>query len=215
MVKVSETSSYETESSISIQCKFEEQKIIRDLEKSNNKIPKDAVTNKRSKFVATCYCSRRPGYYIKNVYSFNFLITVLSLTLFVIDTKLAQNRISGTFTLILTSFSFKVVTSKTLPAISYLTSLDKYQIINIVYLTMCCVWHSICASLDLEPKEKIIIDKIVLCCFATFFSLIQVVFIVSFMRSYQNIRELKMLEEKYISDSDSQVIEEMDYLSSA
>lgn len=176
---------------------------------------KMSKSNKRSKFVATCFCSRRPGYYLTNVYSFNLLITVLSLTLFVIDTKLAQNRISGTFTLILTSFSFKVVTSKTLPAISYLTSLDKYQIINIVYLTMCCVWHSICASLDLDHERKFFLDKIVLCCFATFFILIQVFFIVSFMKSYQNIRELKMLEEKFISETDPNIVEELDFLSSA
>ena len=83
-------------------------------------------TIKKLKFVAVCKCSRKPLYYLINCYSFNFLITILSLTLFVIDSKLAQNRISGTFTLILTSFSFKVVTSKSLPTISYLTSLDRY-----------------------------------------------------------------------------------------
>jgi hypothetical protein len=93
-------------------------------------------TSRKSKFVAVCTCSRIPLFYLINCYSFNLLITVLSLTLFVIDVKLAQNRISGTFTLILTSFSFKVVTSKSLPTISYLTSLDKYQLCCIIYLAM-------------------------------------------------------------------------------
>ena len=174
------------------------EKLIINLEKSNNKVL-DVQSNQKSNYVVTCFCSRRPGYYIKNVYSFNFLITVLSLTLFVIDTRLAQNRISGTFTLILTSFSFKVVTSKTLPAISYLTSLDKYQIINIVYLTMCCVWHSVCAALNIDFDSKFYLDKIILCCFATFFILIQLVFIISFFKSYQNIRNLKKLEEKFLA----------------
>ena len=147
------------------------------------------------------------------MYSFNFLITVLSLTLFVIDTKLAQNRISGTFTLILTSFSFKVVTSKTLPAISYLTSLDKYQIINIVYLTMCCVWHSVCASLNIEHEKKFYLDKILLCCFGIFFTMIQLYFVFSFMKSYQNIRELKRLEEKFIKNLENiEPIESLDLL---
>ncbi len=174
------------------------EKLIINLEKSNNKVL-DRQSSQKSNYVVTCFCSRRPGYYIKNVYSFNFLITVLSLTLLVIDTRLAQNRISGTFTLILTSFSFKVVTSKTLPAISYLTSLDKYQIINIVYLTMCCVWHSVCAALNIDFDSKFYLDKIILCCFATFFILIQLVFIVSFFKSYQNIRNLKKLEEKFLA----------------
>ena len=167
-------------------------------------------SNKKSKFVATCFCSRRPGYYLTNVYSFNLLITVLSLTLFVIDTKLAQNRISGTFTLILTSFSFKVVTSKTLPTISYLTSLDKYQIINIVYLALCCVWHSVCASLNIEHEKKFYLDKIVLCCFASFFTLIQLIFTLSFIRSYQNIKELKILEDKFTSQLDPFQFQEYD-----
>ena len=107
-------------------------------------------TPRRSKIVATCYVSRNPGYYITNVYSFNCLITILTLTLFITDVESADKRIAGTFKLILTLFTFKIVTSKTLPTISYLTSLDKYQIINIMYLGMCCAWHSIIASVEVS-----------------------------------------------------------------
>jgi hypothetical protein len=128
--------------------------------------------------------------------------------LFVIDTKLAQNRISGTFTLILTSFSFKVVTSKTLPTISYLTSLDKYQIINIVYLALCCVWHSVCASLNIDHEKKFFLDKVVLCCFASVFTLIQLTFTFSFMKSYQKIKALKHLEDKFTKQLDHNQLDE-------
>ena len=38
LVKVSETSSYETESSVSLQVKFEDQKVIKNSQKSNNKV---------------------------------------------------------------------------------------------------------------------------------------------------------------------------------
>ena len=107
---------------------------------------------RRSKIVATCYVSRNPGYYIMNVYSFNCLITILTLTLFIFDVESADKRITGNFTLILTLFTFKIVTSKTLPSISYLTSLDKYQIINILYLGLCCAWHSIIASLQVSNQ---------------------------------------------------------------
>ncbi len=128
--------------------------------------------------------------------------------MFVIDTKLAQNRISGTFTLILTSFSFKVVTSKTLPTISYLTSLDKYQIINIVYLALCCVWHSVCASLNIDHEKKFFLDKVVLCCFASVFTLIQLTFTFSFMKSYQKIKALKHLEDKFTKQLDHNQLDE-------
>ncbi len=105
---------------------------------------------RRSKHVATCLVSRNPGYYIVNVYSFNCLITILTLTLFIINVEGADKRILGTFKLILTLFTFKIVTSKALPTISYLTSLDKYQMINIAYLALCCLWHSLICSLDVS-----------------------------------------------------------------
>ena len=185
------------------------------LSKSSNKLSdlhqvSANRTNRRSKFVASCFCSRRPGYYLTNVYSFNLLITVLSLTLFAIESKMSQNRISGTFTLILTSFSFKIVTSKTLPTISYLTSLDKYQIINIVYLGMCCVWHAVCATLSIDADRKYVLDKIVLSCLATCFILIQVVFGISLAISYQKIKALKELEEKFVSQHNLNIIEDDD-----
>lgn len=137
MVRTSQTASYDdSQNSLNSKTRSESELINRKPVKS--------------KFVASCFVSRNAGYYITNVYLFNLLITILSLTLFVIDIKNAERRISGTFTLILTTFSFKIVTSKTLPTISYLTSLDKYQFINIVYLGVCCVWHSAAVSLNVS-----------------------------------------------------------------
>lgn len=73
------------------------------------KLNKSFLASKRkSKYSATAFCSRRPTYYIANAYSFNFLITVLALTIFSYDLKATHSRISSSFTLILTSFSFKV-----------------------------------------------------------------------------------------------------------
>jgi hypothetical protein len=121
------------------------------------------------------------------------------LTIFAIETRLAQNRISGTFTLILTSVSFKWVTNRNVPTISYMTSLDKYQIVNIFYLVMCCVWHSICSTLDMEYEKKYILDKVVLCMFATFFLSIQVVFSIGLVIAYRRIIKLKQLEKKFLA----------------
>ena len=54
-----------------------------------------------------CFLFTQKGYYITNVYFFNMLITVLSLTIFAFEATKAQNRIGGTFTLILTRLVFK------------------------------------------------------------------------------------------------------------
>jgi hypothetical protein len=189
--------------------KFEE-KASYDVSESKKEL-KRANRIRKAKFVAVCRCSRKPMFYVINAYLFNLLITVLSMTLFAIDSKIAQNRISGTFTLILTSFSFKVVTSKSLPTIAYLTSLDKYQLINIVYLALCCVWHSFCASLNVEPEQKYQLDKIALYSFASFFATIQLIFVVILMKSYRKklkckrdvIRLLKLLDPITLEDNDS------------
>jgi hypothetical protein len=135
MVRVSQTASYDSQ--------------VPATDPDKPKFPR------RSKIAATCYVSRNPGYYMTNVYSFNCLITILTLTLFIIDVESADKRITGTFKLILTLFTFKIVTSKTLPSISYLTSLDKYQIINILYLGMCCAWHSIIASIEVSDPSTL------------------------------------------------------------
>jgi hypothetical protein len=89
------------------------------------------------------------------------------------------------------------VTSKTLPTISYLTSLDKYQIINIVYLGTCCVWHSICSSLNIEESMKIKLDKMIMVLLSTFFILIQLVFLVTLLKSYQKIKKLEKKEIEF------------------
>lgn len=156
------------------------------------------MNRKKSKFVASCFCSRRPAYYLANFYSYNFLITILSLTLFVIDIKFVQSRLSSSFTLILTSFNFKVTTSRSLPTISYLTSLEKYQLINLVYLSLCCCWHSVCASLDMNLDEKKNLDSLVMIIFALTFTMIQFFFIISLFISYKKVKNLCKMERDFI-----------------
>ncbi len=62
---------------------------------------------RKSKICATAFCSRFYWFYIMNAYSFSFIITILALTLFSVDSKSPRN-IQSSFTLILTSFFFKV-----------------------------------------------------------------------------------------------------------
>lgn len=182
MVRTSQTASYD-----------ESNKMLNKIVKSDPLIPKRTFP-RRSKFVATCFVSRNPGYYMINAFSFNCLITILTLTLFIIDVESADKRITGTFKLILTLFTFKIVTSKALPTISYLTSLDKYQLVNILYLGLCCGWHSIIASLNYDHGTKTRIDTIAMGALILFFVIIHSVFIFQLVKSYQKIQKLKREE---------------------
>jgi len=58
---------------------------------------------------ATVYSARRPGFYIINGFFLNFMITVVSLAVFAIDTKTPHFRLQTTFTLLLTAISLKWV----------------------------------------------------------------------------------------------------------
>ena len=172
------------------------------------------------------------GYYIINCYSFNFLITALSLAIFAIETKLAQNRISGTFTLILTryfvislmldltmqimcllslslliSVSFKFVSNRSLPTISYMTSLDMYQIISIVYLASCCVWHSVISVVNKDMAVKTVIDRSVLAAFALFFIVIQIVFAMNIGLGYRKIKKIEQAEAKFVREMHPEVLD--------
>lgn len=171
---------------------------------------------KRSKIVATMFCSRKPVYYLVNFYLYNFLITALALTLFVVDLKFVQNRISSSFTLILTSFNFKIITSKSLPTVSYFTSLEKYQIINLIFLAICCIWHSVIASLNLDLEERFYLDKIVLILFLLVFILIQFIFILSMWISYLKVKMVKEIEKQFVFNlmplDISMEVEPKDYL---
>ena len=156
--------------------------------------------SKRTKLTATCYASRKPWYYITNIYFFNALITVLSLTIFAWDVERAVNRIGGTFTLILTSVSYKTAWSRTMPTISYMTSVDKYQVASIFYLVLCCIWHSSIASLNIINADlKYLLDKIALGMFALFFLTIQLITVISVVVSYKKLKVYKENERNFLS----------------
>ena len=121
---------------------------------------------KTPKFVATCYCSRfiylhflickkiksflilivtkrKSGYYVFNAFFLIFLITLSAMTVFSIDCKMPQSRLQTSYTLLLTSVSFKWVVNRYLPTVSYLTSLDKYSICSIFFLSLLSFWHAL------------------------------------------------------------------------
>lgn len=146
------------------------------------------------KFVVSCYCSRRPGYYLFNAYYLIFLITVSSLTIFAIKPELPQNRLQTTFTLLLTSISFKWVINKSLPTISYLTSLDQYAIVCITFLCALNLWHAIAGALYPGNNE---LDKWLLICFSIVFILINLGFVIWGFRAFKKIRELQNHEKNF------------------
>lgn len=104
--------------------------------RTQSKIGTTSCTNLINLKQLFVFISNRPGYYISNAYFLIFLITISGLTIFSVDCTLPQNRLQTTYTILLTSVSFKWVINRSLPTVSYLTSLDKYAITSIFYLIL-------------------------------------------------------------------------------
>ena len=149
------------------------------------------------KIVATCYSARRPGYYIFNAYFLIMLITTSSLTIFSINPKLPQNRLQTSYTLLLTSVSFKWVINRYLPTISYLTSLDKYAIISIGYLCMLCIWHAVVGSFW-TAQYALWLDLWLLVTFSVILIGINIWVIVWFIWAYRRVKLLQSEETEFV-----------------
>lgn len=169
-----------------------------ELEESN--VNEKLITSKRPpKFVVTSFCSRLSGYYLYNAYFIILLITLLSLCIFAIDCKLPQSRLQSCFTLVLTSASFKWVTNRSLPTISYMTSLDKYSISCIFYLCLNCGWHSL-VGFFWHKDFAMQIDFFMFFIFIFIFFLIHLKLLIWFYKSIKSIQHLKMLNKQYLEN---------------
>ncbi|XP_052084876.1 gamma-aminobutyric acid receptor subunit beta-1-like isoform X1 [Mytilus californianus] len=91
---------------------------------------------------------RKFGYFILNILLVMTFISCLPLTIFAVSRDLIENRIFLGFLLILIGVTFRFITNKVLPKISYLTTLDKYILACMIFMFLCTIWHSILSRID-------------------------------------------------------------------
>ncbi|CAF1124376.1 unnamed protein product [Adineta ricciae] len=101
---------------------------------------------KRSILTVTCHAARQSNYFYWNGYCLILLITLMSFCIFAVPPDLTANRIQTSCTLLLTSITFRWTVNRSLPTISYLTSMDKYAILCIFILVTLCIWHACLGS---------------------------------------------------------------------
>ena len=106
--------------------------------------------------------------------------------------------------MILTSVTFKWITNRSLPTVSYMTSLDNYSLTCILYLVVSLMWHSIIGQTTISVKDSSYLplatyyDQVsFLMFFCLFFAihLIYLFWLVIF--GYAKRRELDKEEKKY------------------
>ena len=150
----------------------------------------------------TINAARRPTFYYWNAFFLIFLITISSLSIFSIRCHLVQHRIQNTCTLLLTSVTFKWITNRSLPTVSYMTSLDKYSLTCMLFLCITILWHSsISATMGVDQTCDYPIslyDHIAFVFFCFVFLLIHFVFIFWLVRiGYSKRRHLNKKELDY------------------
>lgn len=160
---------------------------------------------KPPKIVATCYSARKPGFYFLNAYFLVFLITFIAFPVFSIDIKAPHFRLSTSYTILLTSVSFKWVLNNKLPSVSNFTSLDKYQICCISFVCLLTVWHSIVGSFW-EKAYGQVLDKYFFFLFGIIFILIQCVLVIWLYIAYEKKRSIKAEEVRFLNIFKEKVI---------
>ncbi|CAF1501414.1 unnamed protein product, partial [Rotaria sordida] len=142
---------------------------------------------KRSILTITCHAARRSNYFYWNGYCLILLITLLSFCIFAISPHLTGNRIQISCTLLLTSITFRWVVNRSLPTISYLTSMDIYAILCIFILIILCIWHAIIGFLIFKNTSDSVVtskmwftslDRYAFCISMSIFIGIHVIFLI-------------------------------------
>merc|ERR1711865_134827 len=116
----------------------------------------DALPKQPRKF-ATVYADlsalRRYDYYLWNVMVPQFLITMLGVTVYGIPIDDVADRMSVTLALVLTAVAFKFTVTENLPQVSYLTYLDYFTLMNMLFLVVLGLENLIASKWSSDKDE--------------------------------------------------------------
>ena len=132
-----------------------------------------------------------------NAFFLIFLITVSALTVFSIPKSAPNSRLQTSYTILLSSVSFKWVFNRSLPSVSYLTLLDKYSICGIVYITLLASWHSLIGVYSKQWDD--LTDQWMLIAFASLFILGHLAFYTKYLIITKPQRELTVIERDILA----------------
>lgn len=88
---------------------------------------------------------RRAPYYVWNVYIPMLTFVIMSFMSYFVHKKDVADRMDLSLTLVLTAAAYKFVVAGMLPAVGYLTLLDKYVLACMMFLFLIVVEHGVCS----------------------------------------------------------------------
>ncbi len=102
-------------------------------------------------------------------------------------------------TLLLTSIMFRWSVSRLIPPVSYLTLLDKYTLISLVFISLNSIWHSIIGFLIRRIGISNSIDYYVLILFTIFFLAYHLLMAFSLYQALHHRHVMLESDRKYAS----------------
>ncbi|XP_060558061.1 acetylcholine-gated ion channel acc-4-like [Ruditapes philippinarum] len=148
--------------------------------------------------IATCCVSRRAGFFAWNVLVIVNLLTIFAFTTFAVDPTLTQNRLQLSFILMLAAISFRFVTNQSIPKISYLTHLDRYVLVSMMFSGIITFWHAVLSRFKYDASLQSKMDFYAFILFAIGYFFFQMIFILVMLRQrQQKLSEIQKRENKY------------------
>lgn len=146
----------------------------------------------------TCCVARRAGFFAWNVLVIVNLLSIFAFTTFAVDPTLPQNRLQLSFILMLAGISFRFVTNQSIPKISYLTHLDRYVLVSMMFSGFITFWHAILSRFKYDTELQGDMDFYAFIVFAICYFFFQLIFILLILYQRQKkLNEIKRREKKY------------------
>ncbi|XP_045184248.2 acetylcholine-gated ion channel acc-4-like [Mercenaria mercenaria] len=148
--------------------------------------------------IATCCVSRRAGFFAWNVLVIVNLLTIFAFTTFAVAPTLTQNRLQLSFILMLASISFRFVTNQSIPKISYLTHLDRYVLVSMMFSGFITLWHAVLSRFKYNANLQSKMDFYAFILFAIGYFFFQMLFILIMLyQRHMKLKNIKTREKKY------------------
>lgn len=148
--------------------------------------------------IATCCVSRRAGFFAWNVLVIVNLLTIFAFTTFAVSPNLVQNRLQLSFILMLAGISFRFVTNQSIPKISYLTHLDRYVLVSMMFSGFITFWHAILSRFSYSVQVQDKMDFWAFIVFAIGYFFFQLIFICAMLRQrHQKLKDIRTREKKF------------------
>lgn len=171
------------------------------------------ISQRESKLVSpsltsNIYIARYPGFYLINAYFFIFLINLIAFTIFSIKFYQPHFRLATSFTILLTSISFKWVVNRSLPAISRLNSLDIYHLTSICFICSLTIWHALASTFIFNKftnEQMAVYDIYAFNCFLIAFLMKHFVYICLLINGHKKRIQLARKEKEFLSSYRSHI----------